>query len=136
MAPIYNTHAEGQFHSSSKAKTCCIFSEHFYKNTSGRLLLKIIRTDYVDCFHLFPEEVVSKLTKIRKQRPRGVLRKKCFENMQQIYRRTPIPMCLFEIMLRYWRSPVNLLHIFRTPFTKNTFWVAASKSSRPEVFCK
>ena len=27
---------------------------------------------------------------------------------------------LIEIVLRHWCSPVNLLHIFRTPFLKNT----------------
>ena len=37
--------------------------------------------------------------------------------MQQIYRKTPIPKC--EITLRHGCSPVNLLHIFTTPFTKN-----------------
>ena len=46
------------------------------------------------------------------------------ENMQQIYRRiTPMPKCDFkkvEITLRYGCSPVNLLHIFRTTFPKNT----------------
>ena len=30
---------------------------------------------------------------LRKQLPRGVLRKRCSENMQQIYRRTPMPKC-------------------------------------------
>ena len=41
--------------------------------------------------------------------------------MQQIYGRTPIQNCDFiEIAVRYGSSPVNLLHIFRTPFLKNT----------------
>ena len=47
-------------------------------------------------------------TIIEQQPPRGIPRKSCSENMQQIYRRTP--MC----------SPVNLFHIFGTPFPKNT----------------
>ena len=42
--------------------------------------------------------------------------KRCFENMQQIYRRTPTPK--FENTLRCGCFPVNLLHIFRT--TLNT----------------
>ena len=52
------------------------------------------------------------------------------ENMQQSYRRTPMPRCDFnkvallcnfiEIALRHGCSPVNLLHIFRTPFLRNT----------------
>ena len=65
----------------------------------------------------------------QKQPPRGVLSKRCSENMRQIYRRTPMPKCdfnkvalatLIEITLRHGCCPVNLLHIFRTPFYKNT----------------
>ena len=65
---------------------------------------------------------------MQKQPPRGVPRKNCSENMQQIYRRTSMPKCDFnkialnfiEIALRHGRSPVNFLHIFRTPFFKST----------------
>ena len=55
--------------------------------------------------------------------------KKCSENMQQIYRRTSMPECNFnkvvfcnviEITLRHKCSPVNLPHIFRRSFYKNT----------------
>ena len=59
---------------------------------------------------------------VQKQSPRGVPRKKCFEDMQQIYRRTPMPIydfnkvaCNFiEITLPHGCSPVKLLYIFRT----------------------
>ena len=54
----------------------------------------------------------------QKEPPRGVLSKICSENMQHIYGRTPTPKC-FAIILRHGCSPVNLLHIFRTPFTTN-----------------
>ena len=43
------------------------------------------------------------------------------ENMEQIYKRTPMPKCDFskvnfiEITLRRKCSPVNLVHNFRTP---------------------
>ena len=65
---------------------------------------------------------------IQKQPPRGVLNKRCSENVQQIYRRAPMSKCDFnkvasnfiEIALRHGCSPVNLLHIFRTPFPRNT----------------
>ena len=45
--------------------------------------------------------------------------------MQQIYRKTPIPKCDFnsnfvEITLRHGCSTVNLKHIFRGPFPRNT----------------
>ena len=42
---------------------------------------------------LFPRENVKTS---KKQPPRGVLRKKCSENIQQIYRRTPMPKCDFN----------------------------------------
>ena len=58
------------------------------------------------------------------ERPyRGVLRKRCSENMQQMYRRTPMPKCDFNKVAqnpRHECSPVNLLYIFRTPFSKTT----------------
>ena len=45
--------------------------------------------------------------------PGGVLRKRCSENMQQIYRRTPMPKYDFnkviEIVRRHGCSPVKLL---------------------------
>ena len=63
---------------------------------------------------------ITKTTATQKQSSRGVLSKRYSENMQQIYWRTPMPKCGFEIALRHGCSPVNLLHIFRTPFLKNT----------------
>ena len=51
---------------------------------------------------------------VQEQPPRGNPRKSCSENSQQIYRRTP------PIALRHGRSPVNLLHVFRTAFPRNT----------------
>ena len=56
----------------------------------------------------------------RKQISRNVIRKRCSETMQQLYRRTPMPKCHFEITLRHGCSPVNLAHIFRTSFPRNT----------------
>ena len=64
----------------------------------------------------------------QKQPPRGVLKKRCPGNMQQIYRRTPMPKCDFnkvasnfiEITLWHGCSAVNLLHIFRRSLPRNT----------------
>ena len=61
----------------------------------------------------------------QKQPSRGVFKKRRSENIQQIYRRTPMPKCdlqsnFIESALRHGCSPVNLLHIFRTVFPKNT----------------
>ena len=67
-------------------------------------------------------------TCLQTQAFRGVLRKMCSENMQQIYRRKSVPksdfnkvaMEFFEITLQHKCSPVSLLYIFRAPFPKNT----------------
>ena len=50
----------------------------------------------------------------QKQPSRSVLSKRRSENMQQIYRRRPMPKCDFN------KVQSNLLHVFRTPSTKNT----------------
>ena len=62
---------------------------------------------------------------IQRQPFRGVLKKRCTENMQQFYRRTLMPKCdfnkaAFEIGLWHGCSPVNFLNIFRAHFSKNT----------------
>ena len=54
--------------------------------------------------------------------------KRCYENMQQIYRCTAMPKCdinkvaknFIKITLPHGFSPVNLLHICRIPFLQNT----------------
>ena len=63
----------------------------------------------------------------QKQPSSGVLRKRCSENMQQIYSRTPMSKCDFNkvacnfIEVTFWHgcSSVNFPQIFRTPFPKN-----------------
>ena len=71
---------------------------------------------------MFPEVHLQKL-------PSGdVLKKRFSENMQQIYRRHPCRSSIsitlqsnfIEITLRHGCSPVGLLHILRTPFSKNS----------------
>ena len=65
---------------------------------------------------------------LQKQPPGSVLRKTPSENMQQIYRRRSMQKCDFnnvvlhfiEITLQHGCSPVNLLHFFRTPLSRNT----------------
>ena len=72
------------------------------------------------------------------------LRKRFSKNMQQIYKRTPMLKCDFNkvallcnlIEITFWHgcSSVNLLHIFRTLFPKNTchFWRAVY-AKRPDT---
>ena len=82
----------------------------------------------IDSFHLVYNRLKNKINHILKFPKTGseaaVQRcswEKVFWKMQQIYRRTHMPICDFiEITLQHGYSPVNLLHIFRTPFSKNT----------------
>ena len=78
---------------------------------------------------LFCKKILSKIQSCRnmlqKQSSRGVLEKRCSENLQQTYWRTLMPKCdlnkvAFQITLRHGCSPANLLHIFGTPFLQNT----------------
>ena len=101
------------------------------------LIVKSVLTSVQRLFSIsiiYFKSFVPRLLKIiatrknHKQPPRGVLRKRCSESIQQIYRRAPMLKCNFnkvarnviEILLRYGCSFVNLLIIFRTPFPKNT----------------
>ena len=54
---------------------------------------------------------------VQKQPSSGVLRKRCSEDMTQIYKRMPMPKCDFN---KVAKQLVNLLHTFRTPFPKST----------------
>ena len=68
------------------------------------------------------------LYNVQKQPLRGVLEKRCSENMQQIYWRTPIPKCDFNKVAKqfYWNRTsasvfsCDLVHIFITAFLQNT----------------
>ena len=55
------------------------------------------------------------LNNFQKQPTGGVLKKRCSEVLMKLLSN------FIEIALRHGCSPVNLLHIFRTPFTKNRF---------------
>ena len=56
----------------------------------------------------------------QKQPCRGIVKKMYSENMQQI-QANMLQSNFIKITLRHWCSSVNLLHIFKTPFPKNTF---------------
>ena len=84
---------------------------------------------------------------------KDVHKKRSSENMQQIYSRIPMPNCnsiklqsnFIENTLRHGCCPVNLLHIFRTHFPRNTlvwlflsqcisFWRAERPQKNPVPF--
>ena len=109
--------------------TCMNFSFSFFCNILS-LFVKFRSLDFWSHkFSSFSTDIMSFLPgkrfwdlKIQKQPPRGLPRRRCSENMQKIYRRKPMPNCDFnkvakytEITLRHGCSPLNLLHISRTP---------------------
>ena len=78
--------------------------------------------------------ILKRLLYFQKQPPRDVRKKRCSENMQQIYRRTPMPKCDFiKVALQfYWnRTPAWVFScrfavFFQDTFSKEHLWVAAS----------
>ena len=96
---------------------------------SSHSLSFVVPLVVIPCHSIYPVFfIIDQETLFQKQSSRGVLGKRCSEDMQQIYRRVPMPKCNFnevacnfiKITLRHGCSPVNLLHIFRTPFPRNT----------------
>ena len=57
---------------------------------------------------------------VQKQPPEKSFEKRCSKKSCKSYRKTPVLCNFIEIALRHGCSPVNLLHIFRTSFLKNT----------------
>ena len=59
-------------------------------------------------------EYVNVCVYIQKKPPRGILRKRCSENIQQIYRRTPMLKCDFNKVAKSapQREAMNRLYHF------------------------
>ena len=64
---------------------------HYLDSITIFSILLVFETKTDDTFPVAPFCVEGYCT--QKQPPRGVPKKTCFENMQQIYRRTPVPKC-------------------------------------------
>ena len=80
----------------------------------------------------------------QKQPFRGVLWKRCSENMQQIYKRTPMPKCDFnKVALQlYWNHTsawvfsCKFAAYFQNTFSKEHLWMAAPGLGRTKVNLK
>ena len=73
-----------------------------------------------------------KAATIQKQPPRGVLSKKCSENMQQTYGRIPMPKCGFNKVANWNHTSAWVFFCKFAAYFQNTFfyedtWVAASE---------
>ena len=81
-------------------------------------------------FHYFSETISSSR---QKQPSRAVLRKRCFENMQQIYRRTPMSSYNFNKVAKqlYWNRTSTWVFsckfaaYFQNIFSQEHLWKAA-----------
>ena len=77
------------------------------------------------------------LRKRQKQPSRGVLMKRCSENMQQIYKRTPTPICDFNEVTKqlYWNHTLawviscKFTADFQSIFSSEHLWRAAPEKS-------
>ena len=91
----------------------------FYRSFSNNYLLVI---DSSLIFKLV--KGVTIVSEVQKQPPIGVFKKRCSENMQQIYRRTPIPKCDFNKVSEqlYWnRTSARVFSCKFTAYFPNTF---------------
>ena len=80
----------------------------------------------------------------QKQPPRGVLKKRCSENIQQIYRRTPMPKCDFNKVAKqhlflgtpldgcFWDSQDKIMKIF---FLSDVYIILRVKRKTPRLAC-
>ena len=66
---------------------------------------------------------------LKKQPSRGFLKKRCSENMQLIYRRTPMPKCYLQLywnLTSVWVFSCKFAAYFQKTFSKEHLWMAAS----------
>ena len=84
---------------------------------------------------IFLNIVISVVIRNQKQPSRAVLGKRCSENMQQIYRRTPMPKCDFnKVALQVycnrtsaWVFSCKFAAYFQNTFLRKHLWMAASE---------
>ena len=102
----------------SRENTCAIVS----------FLVKLQVCFYIWCSRIGIEIKLNHEWKLelnhQKQPSRGVLRKRCSANMQQIYRRTPMPKCDFN----KWVLSRKFAACFQNIFSYEHLWGAASES--------
>ena len=74
---------------------CITYYQYFYTKASARKRMQNLKS-VITYMRL-------DMLPLKKQPPRGVTRKRCPENMQQIYKRTPISNCDFnEVALQLY----------------------------------
>ena len=80
-----------------------------------------------------PHPQIFEWCTVQKQPSRGVLRKRCSENMQQMCKRTPMPKCYFNdfALLVEWTSMLNqFLNICCEPLL---YWMSFRRTQRSNI---
>ena len=72
------------------ALSALVFEKYIYKQFSEYFIA--VFTIFYDCV----SASISRKLRIQKQPSRVILNKRCSENIQQIYRKTPMPKCDFD----------------------------------------
>ena len=96
-----------------------------------------LMTPQKECYHQHSWQYLQYINS-QKQPSRGVHKKRCSENMQKIYRRTPMPKCNFNkvVLQLYWNHTLawviscKLTEYFQNTFLQEHLWVAASGAIR------
>ena len=104
------------YRNDTKVSPLRIQFQNIYTKASNNLQVAVNKSWYQST-NIFHMRTSLQANEIQKQPSRGVLRKRCSENMEQIYRRTPLPKCYTH---RHERSLVNFLNVFRTPFLRTS----------------
>ena len=126
-----------------QSTVCTDYGANYYKNYFSNMLQTEVTLKLPQVSEEYILIILSSICLlllfiiIQKQPFRGVPKKRCSENKQQIYRRTPMPKCDFNKVAKqlYWNhtsawvfSCKFLLHVFRTPFLKisldGCFWLS------------
>ena len=106
-------------------------NRYFLCNTAKRLLLNLYTILIVAAPFFLPYLYVGTCMLssyfLQKQPPRGVPMKMCSENIQQIYRRTPMPKCDFNKVAKQlyrnhtlaWVSSCKFAAYFQNTFSRN-----------------
>ena len=78
-------------------------------------------------FRGYIEQINFDSSYIPQQPPKGVLRQGCSENMQQFYRRTPMPKCDFNKVAKQLKSYFCMgVFLYICCIFPEHFWVAAT----------
>ena len=107
-------HQLHQFHCFFSKTITSVFL--FFKYLELLLLTSKITTGLANLFpgyHSFsPSKAIPPPLHLQKQSSRGVLSKRCSENMQQVYRKTPMSRCDFNRVPKHYSHSNLAVHFF------------------------